>query len=276
MGKRISIPNPWRVVSSTVEGTSHAKVGSPCQDGHLLEVFEGSEQILILIASDGAGSATHSDEGARIACASILEQALVLFRQGDLVDSIDRDVARQWIERAAAAIEIRAHDEGRVSRDYACTLLAAFVGVSHTAFLQIGDGVIILGSGPDEWSYVFWPQHGEYINSTVFLTDASAREGFSFEAAADCVHEVAIMTDGIESLVLNYANRDVHFPFFRSLFPAVRGCKPGVDQELSSRLGEYLASPQVCDRTDDDKTLILATRISTEAIEPSRSEATSQ
>jgi len=35
----------------------------------------------------------------------------------------------------------------------------------------------------------------------------------------------------------------------------------GVDETLSKRLQEYLASPAICERTDDDKTLVLATRL---------------
>jgi hypothetical protein len=35
----------------------------------------------------------------------------------------------------------------------------------------------------------------------------------------------------------------------------------GLDQELSEGLRRYLASPAICERTDDDKTLVLATRL---------------
>jgi hypothetical protein len=45
------------------------------------------------------------------------------------------------------------------------------------------------------------------------------------------------------------------------MFPAVRrSTASGVDVELSRALGGYLSSVPVNDRTDDDKTLVLASR----------------
>jgi hypothetical protein len=45
------------------------------------------------------------------------------------------------------------------------------------------------------------------------------------------------------------------------MFGPVRALEvEGIDTELSLGLEQYLASPTVCERTDDDKTLILATR----------------
>jgi hypothetical protein len=34
----------------------------------------------------------------------------------------------------------------------------------------------------------------------------------------------------------------------------------GFDEQLSTNLDKYLSSPRVCERTDDDKTLLMATR----------------
>jgi hypothetical protein len=116
--------------------------------------------------------------------------------------------------------------------------------------------------GDDGWCLMSWPQHGEYINTTVFLTDPAARANFEFCARPDVVDEIAVFTDGIESLTLHYASQTVHGPFFDAVFPAVRALKaPGVSDALSSQLGAYLRSSTICDRTDDDKTLLLASRI---------------
>jgi len=61
--------------------------------------------------------------------------------------------------------------------------------------------------------------------------------------------------------VLQKAAKAVHGPFFDSMFPAVRrSTASGVDVELSRALGVYLSSAPVNQRTDDDKTLILASR----------------
>jgi hypothetical protein len=74
------------------------------------------------------------------------------------------------------------------------------------------------------------------------------------------IDEVAVFSDGIENLVLHSATRTVHAPFFDAMFPPVRQHPSGFAADLSLGLEKYLLSPLICDRTDDDKTLVLATR----------------
>jgi hypothetical protein len=70
-----------------------------------------------------------------------------------------------------------------------------------------------------------------------------------------------MFSDGIENLVLHQATKTVHQPFFNTMLgPVRRSAEPGVNTLLSQGLRVYLASPTICDRTDDDKSLILASR----------------
>ena len=70
-----------------------------------------------------------------------------------------------------------------------------------------------------------------------------------------------MFTDGIENLVLRKADHAVHAPFFESMFRSVRRSKAsGTDDLLCRELGKYLSVPPIIERTDDDKTLILASR----------------
>jgi len=151
--------------------------------------------------------------------------------------------------------------DGASIRDFACTILVAVVSPTHACFLQIGDGAIVVRHRGDDWAYVFWPQHGEYANTTTFVTEPAALASFEFMCSPELIDEVAAFTDGIESLVLHFASKTVHGPFFDSNFRAVRALpEPGQDAELSDKLALYLGSPAICDRTDDDKTLLLASR----------------
>ena len=76
------------------------------------------------------------------------------------------------------------------------------------------------------------------------------------------VDEVAIFTDGLQLLALNTETSSVHQPFFTSLFHVLRMAGDTEKQELlTGRLTEYLNSKAINDRTDDDKTLFLATRL---------------
>jgi len=73
------------------------------------------------------------------------------------------------------------------------------------------------------------------------------------------IQEVALLTDGLQMLALNFAARKPHAPFFEPLFTALRGAVSPDD--LVVPLRAFLDSDAVNSRTDDDKTLVLATRV---------------
>lgn len=253
----------WRAVGISVAGTSHAKTMLPCQDSHRLEIVDCFGQVVIMIASDGAGSASRSEQGSGLACERVLADVRKFLESGARLSDVTREKAREWVENAFVVIDDAAMQAELPVREFACTLLVALISDEHSVFLQIGDGAIVFWPrGDDDWCVMSWPQHGEYINTTVFMTDAAARDRFEFCSRADMVDEVAVFTDGIEALVLHYATHTVHSPFFDSIFPAVRSLQvSGISALLASQLGAYLDSPAICDRTDDDKTLLLASRL---------------
>ena len=65
--------------------------------------------------------------------------------------------------------------------------------------------------------------------------------------------------DGLQMLALSYAKKVAHQPFFTPMFAALR--KVEDPQELIVPMRQWLDSTAVNQRTDDDKTLILATRV---------------
>lgn len=253
----------WRAVGASVVGTSHLKTGAPCQDNHRLEILGDANPVVVLLASDGAGSASRSEYGSALACQEMLENIRLFLEEGGSVAEITRELAAGWLEHVGVALSDAATAENVSVREYACTLLVGIVAKDHAVFLQVGDGAIVFWvRGEDDWCLMAWPQHGEYINTTRFLTDPAARADFEFCSTNHSIDEVAVFTDGIESLVLHYATRSVHSPFFDGVFPAVRVLPdPGISHELSTKLAAYLSSNSINDRTDDDKTLLLASRV---------------
>jgi hypothetical protein len=253
----------WRIAAASAIGTSHIKQGTVCQDSHTCRIFEDGtgRTVGVFVVSDGAGSASRADEGSDITCRTLTEAVEVFLANGGLVAAIDVDMARHWLEMVKSAIAFRADETISAQREYACTLLAAVVAEDAAAFLQIGDGAMVVADETGEWSWIHWPQRGDYANTTYFVTDDNASDQMAFDLIERRVDEVAAFTDGIEGLVLHYATKTVHAPFFDKMFVPVRALKSeGVDQGLSAGLEQYLSSPAVCERTDDDKTLILATR----------------
>lgn len=218
--------------------------------------------MLVAVASDGAGSALRSEIGASLACSLFIEEMKSLFELEGAVDEITADFVKGWITRFQNEVALRAEAETLEPRDFACTLLGAVVGTDKAAFVQIGDGAIVISSRgePEEYNYVFWPQQGEYANITNFLTDSAAHDKIEHTLVNGEIDEVAIFTDGIQGLALHYESQTAHSPFFGPVFSWLRPAPDGYSEKLSSSLASYLNSQKVNDCTDDDKTLILATR----------------
>ncbi len=255
----------WRVAAASVVGTSHERTGTNCQDSHDCRIVSAASRggVFVAVAADGAGSAARSELGSRLCCQAVASAVERHLTTGNTLATVTRELAVEWLGEARAAISVLAENEQRPIRDFACTLLAAVVGEDCAVFFQVGDGAIVVPSQgePGEWCWIFWPQNGEFANTTHFVTDDDAPDKLEFAAASHAVAEVVIFTDGIENLVLRRKQRDVHAPFFNAMLPPIRALPhAGWDASLSDKLAAYLASPVITDKTDDDKTLIIAAK----------------
>lgn len=254
----------WKYGFASVVGTAHVRASTPLQDASRAEVVIDSSgnEILIAVAADGAGSAAHSATGASAACDRFIDDLKThLANDGALAQLPDRFI-QDWIEKFKFLVNGLAADAVAKPQDFACTLLAAIVGRDETVYFQLGDGAIVesLPNEQDQYRCICWPQQGEYANTTNFLTDADAGRKIFCEVKQGTVDEVALFTDGLQSLVLDYRTQSAHSPFFAPLFAWLRPRAEGHSTELSDSLAAYLNSEKVNARTDDDKTLILATR----------------
>lgn len=248
----------WRTLAQSVAGTSHAARTAPCQDAHATAVVETADgPILVIAVADGAGSAQFSDIGAAAACRILISEARAELAAGAVVESLSRDTLVRWLLTARAEVVRLAEERGARPREMACTAILAVVGGRAAAFAQVGDGAAVV---PDEKGHtaVFWPAPTEYANVTDFLTDNGIEDHIVTEVLPTRVDEVAVFSDGLQRLALDFATRRGHSGFFTPLFATLRG-HPTPDQ-LNGALRGFLDSPQVNARTDDDKTLVLATR----------------
>jgi hypothetical protein len=249
----------WKLLFESVQGLSHLRTDQPCQDScSARELSLGAETVLVLACSDGAGSAELSHVGSRLACDSIVELITSEIQQRERLPEITSNLIQDWLHRLHDQLDEEAKQRDAPLRQLACTLLAAIVGETSAAFLQIGDGAIVVA---DEGSYkhVFWPQSGEYANTTNFVTDLAFEDSLLFDFHAARIDEIALLTDGLQMLALSFSEKRAHEPFFRPMFQSLRDVASA--EELSAPLRDFLGSPQINDRTDDDKTLILATRV---------------
>ena len=182
------------------------------------------------------------------------------------VDGLGRDFVLRWLAGLQAAIADAAAAAGAEAKDYACTLLGAVIGDAAALYVQIGDGAIVVAPdrmGEDRQEAVFWPQHGEFANSTFFVTMDDAAYIIQVERRATPpggVRDLAMFSDGLERLILDMTARTVHAPALRSIFGWLAATAPAAPDASSPVLAAFLDSANVNRRTDDDKTLIVATR----------------
>jgi hypothetical protein len=245
----------WRFMAARAAGSSHTRLSLPCQDRFACDVIE-PEWFLSAVA-DGAGSAPFSGEGAEIAVNAALERLNAALHEG----KEPLEAVTSAVQAANAAVIAEAERRACQPRDLASTLLLIAINHDGGAAAQIGDGLIAVRTEEAGWSWTFWPQRGEHVNVTQFLTDADALEAVQTAQLPAMVTDAALMTDGLEPLALHYASRSIHVPFLEGLAPHLRrGSGAGEDVALSAMLESFLTSPRVSARADDDLTLVICTR----------------
>ena len=249
----------WKAVYDSVCGTSHKDTGLPCQDAcRVVELKVDDGTLLVVCLADGAGSASHAAEGAEIACDTFIRIITREFQPKNISNTVDREKVLDWCRELRTQIVHRAGGLDVEIRQLACTFLAAIVGDSTALFIHIGDGAIVTW---DNGTYrpMFWPQSGEFANTTNFLTDDRFEERLVWARSEQRVDELAAFTDGLERLILRFSDQTVHDQFLAPMFVALRESENA--EEFFEPLRRFLDSPKVNERTNDDKTLILATRL---------------
>lgn len=240
-----------------MRGTSHHKSGLRLQDA--IRCFSAADgDYLVAVICDGAGSASHGGEGASLSARVISNRSLDYVRDQRGLPS-DEEVG-DWIHELRDLISVTAKKRGLIPRDFATTLVAAIVGPTEALMLHVGDGAIVgRMKETEDWTSFSWPEHGEYVSTTFFLTDnedvklrTSRLEGV--------VNDIVLFSDGLERLALDFQAHKPHAPFLQTFSNAVRNGEAGRQNSLSRELGKYLDSSSINERTDDDKSLIVATR----------------
>ena len=250
----------WKWVGACATGTSHIRAGTHCQDSAgCVEVKES--RALVAVVSDGAGSAEFSAIGSRIVVNGFVRCATSYLKDANSLETLTKDVVLGWIDDIRERVVVAAQNRGVRPRDMAATIVAAIVGEEQAAIVHVGDGSIALrAKNSSEWIIPSWPSHGEYASTTYFVTD-DPQPAAQFTMLLGQFTAVAAFTDGLERLALDFANKSPYAPFFDSKFQHIIGPPAGRDRRLSIWLRRYLASAPILERTDDDKSLILAQRI---------------
>ncbi len=247
----------WQFVAASVIGTSHDATGDDCQDRCLAQVekFQDHPPLLSIFVADGAGSAVRGREGAEMAVEVSAEFIARAYRLPEFV--LNDNFAVETVRAVRDRIYAQAEKMGSTARDYACTFLCVLSSSQGTLVMQIGDGGIVLDVGRGLQLFVA-PMSGQYANMTYFVTDEDALDVLVAKVFPDRASKVAVFTDGIQRLALNMNINTPHEPFFEHFFKVLSTTTSEQEGQLQSALINFLNSECVNQRTDDDKTLVLA------------------
>jgi hypothetical protein len=252
----------WGWIGACSTGTSHLRAGRGCDDaGGCVEVGTQWGPTLVAIVSDGAGSASLSGIGARIVALEFCRSVSNFVRHGGRATEVDLELTYSWLDRIRDRIGLVANLRRDSRRSFAATLVGCIVQLEGTTVIHIGDGACAIRcAGSDVWTIPSWPAQGEYASTTFFVTD-DPQPSVTISRLEGPVEEFALFSDGLERLALDFSTSTAFSRFFEPMFRPLRTAPPGRNRRLSLELRKFLDSQRVTDRTDDDKTLIMARRV---------------
>lgn len=252
MGGPLPADRRWRWAAASRIGTSHLRLGTRKQDAYGVRL---SARALCAVVSDGAGSASHGGEGASLVCRHFL-----LAFKGWLAEYSqlpDEETVRRWMDGLRDRLSATASHRGLTGRQFAATLVMLVIWDDQVMTLQVGDSALMGRKSDGSWKALCWPENGEFASTTYFVTDDPKARLHVTRRSLE--HDAfALFSDGLEAIALDHSTQQPFARFFDPMFRAVdEASGMGRLASLSAALGQYLDSPRLCERTDDDKTLIL-------------------
>lgn len=241
----------WRVAAASVCGTSHQRLGLPCQDAHGYATLD--DGALLIVVADGAGSAAQSQVGSDAAVRAVL-QYMGRVASGSPVYGVEKGL-RLSLDLASQVVGQEAMKRGLDPRELATTLMVVRATPTSVAAAQVGDGAAVALGEDGVLLSLTRPLTGEYSNSTVFLTTPEWRDSVQYTELQLPVKGIAAFSDGLDLIALSMPYGRPHAPFFGPIFGfAATAADP---EAAASRLGAFLSSPRVAGRADDDLTLVV-------------------
>jgi hypothetical protein len=213
--------------------------------------------MLFAVVADGAGSAKFGGQGASIVCRTVASQARSALR-GATELPYDETIWT-WLNVARDRIQLAADKRSLTSRDFATTLVLVMASPDTIVTAHVGDGAVVVRDRDSaQWSVLSEPHHGEYASTTYFVTD-NPQPVMRIGRYPNAFNAVATFSDGIENLVLDSITGAASAAFFTPMAkPLDASTVTGRDWRLSRSLAAFLASDRLNERTDDDKTLVVA------------------
>jgi hypothetical protein len=166
-------------------------------------------------------------------------------------------MAQAFLEARSAAL-LRAGN--RPLRDLASTLTLVVATPERLVVGQIGDGLVVAREAGGGLFAASRPQKGQHANESAFLSDADALQRLEVRTWTRPFDGLVAITDGLLRLACELPGYRPHARFYEPLLAyAAAGGEHGSGGAVTG-LREFLVSPRVRARTDDDLTLVVAVR----------------
>ncbi|WP_180949376.1 PP2C family serine/threonine-protein phosphatase [Moraxella osloensis] len=270
-----SVQPSWQVYGASSIGKSHIDSNLPNQDSIYLQKTQDG---LVAVVCDGAGSAKFSQAGAAFFSQSIGKMLLSLGVSRSVSISVShRGIAfdlgqlkQQIIEQLS---QIRLDLQSQLTaesslRDYHTTFTGLLIHANHQALLvQIGDSPLITSQFVVRHPHIDYftnlqvygdDSKNEYVNETHFITQDNWQSFLRVEpidlSQVDCL---ALMSDGCADLVFEGASitPKIYRPFFGNLLFNLTQSQSS--QQGSAIIEQALSNPATYRLTGDDKSLVV-------------------
>lgn len=274
-----SVQSSWQVYGASSIGKSHIDSNLPNQDSIYLQKTQDG---LVAVVCDGAGSAKFSQAGAAFFSQSIGKMLLSLgvglsvsrsvsgsvSHRGIAVDLVQ--VKQQIIEQLSQIrLDLQSQLPAESSlRDYHTTFTGLLIHANHQAILvQIGDSPLITSQFVVRHPHIDYftnlqvygdDSKNEYVNETHFITQDNWQPFLRVEpidlSQVDCL---ALMSDGCADLVFEGASvtPKIYRPFFGNLLFNLTQSQSS--QQGSAIIEQALGNPATYRLTGDDKSLVV-------------------
>ena len=245
----------WRVAAAQKCGSRHEAAGANCEDSYRTATI--SPDVLLIAVADGAGSASHAELGANMLCEKSLEYLNSRLAQPDglpTATTVER-ILRETMTAAWDAVQATAKAGELDVRDLSSTLILVVARRDFIAAAQVGDGAVVVADAEGAIFGLTKPMIGEYINETVFLTSAESVRQAQIKIWEGRGGRLAVFTDGLQMLCLEWPQYLPHEGFFAPLFNFMATAE---EDAIAGELTEFLTSARLNELTDDDVTLVLA------------------
>ena len=247
----------WSWASASVIGSSHIRSGLPKQDAFTAFTVGKDRIYFTTIVCDGAGSTKWGGIGAYLSARILKKHIREYFDDNNILPS--QEVIWDAIDEIRDILHKLADIKHVHIREFSTTLVGVITDGFSTVSFHIGDGSIVIKLVDNsKWEALSWPEHGEYASTTNFITETPAPK-LKIQYYYHQIDSLAVFTDGIERLSLNFDEKTAHAPFFDGMFaPLNEVIDFGYSKDISDALHKYLGSEKINSRTDDDKTLVMA------------------